>query len=198
MQQVNLYLPEFRPNKDPLRASQLALLSGVVVVLLVLYSLYGNYQNTQLQTQVSILQNDIQTVDAEVAVLRSKMPKDNSSAMERENTHLEKEIEKRRLLQALLQDKNLGNTAGFSTQLEGLARQRLGTVSLDTFSLLDGGRSLELSGWLRKADQLPLYLQNLRQETGFEQVRFGVMNIERDPSRTDAMRFQLNQPGDDS
>ena len=197
MQQVNLYLPEFRPNEEPLRASQLVSISVVFIVSLVLFTLYGSYQNRQLQAYISAQQKSIQTLDAEVAVLRTKMPKDNSSALERENTRLEKEIQKRQLLQELLEDKNLGNAAGFSTQLEALARQRLGTVSLETFSLLDGGRSLELSGWLRKADQLPLYLQNLRQESGFEQVRFGVMSIERDPARADAMKFQLSQPGGD-
>ena len=197
MQQVNLYLPEFRPSEEPLRATQIALVTLTFIVSLVLYTFYGSFQNNQLHAQITARQDRIQTLDAEVAVLRTRMPKDNSSELERENTKLEKEIQKRKLLQELLEDKNLGNTAGFSSQLEGLARQRLSTVSLDTFSLLDGGRSLELSGWLRKADQLPLYLQNLRQESGFEQVRFGVMSIERDPARADAMKFQLSQPGGD-
>lgn len=198
MQQVNLYLPEFRPRREPLLAAQIAVLTVLVVAIMTILGLLGAYENQALEAKILARQERVQSLDVQVQAIRVKMPKDNSTSLERENTKLEREIEKRRLLQELLVDKNLGNSAGFSAQLEGLARQRLDALSLDTFSLLEGGRYLEMSGWLRDADQLPLYLQNLRKEPGFELARFGVMSIERDRTRSDAMKFQLKRPGAES
>jgi Tfp pilus assembly protein PilN len=73
----------------------------------------------------------------------------------------------------------LGNNTGFSPYLAGLGRQSLATLSLNVFSLQKGGRYLELMGVARSADQVPLYVERLRQEPAFHEVSFGVLSVQR-------------------
>lgn len=194
MQTVNLYLPEFRPKNEPLLSGQIALISVLAIVLLTLVSFWGAYKNSELNAQLAAQGSELATIDADLGVLRASLPKHDTASLERENILLTKGIERRRSLQSLLASQNLGNADGFSAQLEGLARQKLDALALDSFSLLEGGRYLEMSGSLRQADQLPRYLQNLRTEQAFTAARFGVMTIDEEGAERQQMKFELKRP----
>ncbi len=198
MQRVNLYLPEFRPRNEPLLAKQIGLISLAAFTFLVLVSAYSAYQNQALSERVASSGTELADLDTRLATLRANLPPDNSTALERKNTQLEQSIDRRKRLQALLADKNLGNAKGFSLQMEGLARQSVEGVALETFSLQEGGHYLEMSGRLSKAESLPIYLQNLRKEEGFAGARFGVMHMERDTQNKRVMKFAIARPGEES
>jgi hypothetical protein len=197
MQRVNLYLAEFRPRNEPLLANQIALICVAAFALLLALSVFSAYQNQSLAERMAGAKAELVTLEENLQRVRSKLPADNSTALERENVRLELSIERRKMLQTLLADKNLGNADGFSLQMEGLARQSLESVSLESFSLQEGGHYLEMSGRLNKAESLPIYLQNLRSEAGFSEARFGVMQIERDAQNERMMKFQIARPGDE-
>jgi len=194
MQTVNLYLPEFRPKNEPLLSGQIALITLLTIVLFTLISVWGAYKNSDYKAQLALQSAELSTIDSNLGVLRASLPKHDTASLERENIQLTKDIEHRRGLQRLLATQNLGNAGGFSAQLEGLARQKLDTLALQSFSLLRGGRYLEMSGSLTQADQLPRYLQSLRSEPAFTKSRFGVMNIDEEGAKRGQMKFELKRP----
>jgi len=194
MQTVNLYLPEFRPKNEPLLSGQIALITLLTIVLFTFISVWGAYKNSGFKVQLAAQEVELSTIDSKLAVLRASLPKRDTASLERENIQLTKGIERRRSLQRLLATQNLGNAGGFSAQLEGLARQKLDTLALHSFSLLNGGRYLEMSGSLTQAHQLPRYLQSLRTEPAFTNSRFGVMNIDEEGAKRGQMKFELKRP----
>ena len=198
MQQINLYQAEFQPSTEPLLARQVSLLAVVSLFVFLLMTLLGSRDNNALQAEFEANKAKLSALDNRLHALRAQVPREDKVAMEKRTAELTAQIERRRLLNGLMNEQNLGNALGFSAQFEALARQSLATLALDQFSLEEGGRYAELSGWTRAADQLPLYLQNLREEDSFSETRFGVMVIEREGQRADALRFQLGRPGDGS
>ncbi len=179
-QQINLYLPEFRPNREPLRAVHMVLLLVALLMVLVLWSLFTARGNSQLEQQVAERQAALDVIEQQLLAMARSRPESDRAALEREATRLEREIERRQLIHAAIGRENLGNAAGFSAQLEAMARQSLDTLSLESFSLQQGGSYVELRGRAQRADQVPLYLQQLRSEDSFRQVRFGVLEATRD------------------
>jgi hypothetical protein len=197
MQQINLYLPEFRPNREPLRSVHMLWAAVGIIVLLVLFSLYSTYRNSQLRHQVAAEQNAVQEAQAQLLKLSAQQPQNMRAQLEVEIQQLQSGRDRRQQILAVISSQNLGNDTGFSAQLQTLARQSLDTLALEKFSLQQGGNYVELSGTTRTADQVPLYLQRLRSEQSFAPVRFGVMRIERGENSAAPLVFQLAKAEDD-
>ncbi len=180
MQQVNLYLPEFRPNREPLRAIHMAWAGVVFLVLLICFSFYSKYQHTLLLEQLAVEQKSQEAIQAQLLLLSAKTPAESSVEIDAKIVKLQKSVQHNQKILAMISHQDLGNDKGFSSQLTAMGQAALSTISVESFSLQRGGRYAELTGVTRSADQIPLYLQRLRQESSFTDVGFGVLNIERD------------------
>lgn len=191
MQQVNLYLPEFQPNQAPLMATQMAAIGGGFALLLLLMSLVVSWQNRSTAEEVAALQVEVDRLKTRSQQLRNQRPKSQKAKLEREIADLQQKLTRRQRLESLMADQELGNAEGFSAQMESLASQSLSTLSLSSFAIRAGGRYVELSGWARSADQVPLYIQQLQREPSFRQVGFGVLTIEQSEQRSDALQFSV-------
>ncbi len=193
MQQINLYLPEFRPSREPLRTIHMAWgLLGIFIVL-ILVSVFNSHQHTQLLQQLTQAQQAQQTLQAQLQILtpqKSAQP-DVNVDVDAKIQQLQKVLQRRQQVFAMISSQSLGNQKGFSAQLTTLAQASLNTISLETFSLQRGGTYAELSGKARSADQIPLYLQKLRTDPSFANVGFGVMNVERDKNNNGLLQFSL-------
>lgn len=193
MQQINLYLPEFRPERKPVRAEQMLWIVPAFLLVLILWSFYTAHGNRALERELAEQQQRVDELEAEVEQLTAARPEGQRGALERRISRLEDDIRQRQRIREAVSRENLGNEAGFSAQMEALGRQSLRSLSLESFSLREraGGTYAELRGLTHSADQVPLYLQRLRSQDSFAQVRFGVMKIERDPSGP--LRFSVAQ-----
>ncbi len=191
LQQIDLYLPEFRPSREPLRATQLAVIAAAALVLMLLLSLWQWWSNSQLQADYDARQAQLTLLQAQAEQLRTLQPKSESESLSTEITDLQAEVAHRQKIRHLISDQNIGNSAGFSAHFEAMSRQHLRSLSLQSFSLREGGGYVELEGLVRRADQIPLLLRRLRKEPAFESVRFGVLNIERSEEDERALEFTL-------
>lgn len=198
MQQVNLYLPEFRPRREPILALHMAVIVGGFIVLLSLITGIGMWQNHSAAERVAAIKAQLDGFEAQVQELRAKQPKSKKAQWDKKIERLEEEVARRERIEKLIADQNLGNSVGFSQQLEAMARQHRDSLSIERFGLMEGGNYVELSGWARQADQVPLYIQRLREEESFEKVGFGVLTIEKSEQRRDAMLFGLARPKGDA
>lgn len=197
MQQINLYLPEFRPNRQLLRA--IHMLAGIAVLLVVLlgFSVYANQQQVLLQQQLVSEQKTQAVMQAQLNTLSAQKPVQASTALDEEIVALQKNLQRHQQILTMISSQDLGNDKGFSAQLNALAQASISSISVEGFRLLRGGKYAELSGLTRSADQIPLYLQRLRNDPSFAQVGFGVLNIERDESQAALLKFSLAKAQDD-
>jgi hypothetical protein len=197
MQQINLYLPEFRPNREPLRAIHMLWGALVLLVLLVCFSVYSNHQHGLLQTQLVAEQKAQETLQTQLKVLAAQKPAQASADLDVKITQLQKNVQRHQQILAMISSQDLGNDKGFSAQLNALAQASLNTISVQSFSLQRGGKYAELTGLTRSADQIPLYLQRLRKDPSFTDVGFGVLNIARDTEQGGLLKFSLAKAKDD-
>lgn len=197
MQQINLYLPEFRPNREPLRAIHMLWGGLAFLVLLLCFSVYSNYKNGLLEQQLAAEQKSQETMQAQLKLLNAQKPAQASAELDAKITQLQKNVQRHQQILAMISSQDLGNDKGFSVQLNALSQASLNTISLESFSLQRGGKYAELSGVTRSADQIPHYLQRLRKDPSFADVGFGVLNIERDVEQGGLLKFSLAKAKDD-
>jgi hypothetical protein len=191
MQQINLYLPEFRPNREPLRAIHMLWGALALLILLIGFSVYSNHQHGLLQQQLVAEQKAQETLQAQLKVLTAQKPAQASADLDLKITQLQKNVRRHQQILAMISNQDLGNDKGFSVQLNALAQASLNTISVQSFSLQRGGKYAEVTGLTRSADQIPFYLQRLRKDPSFADVGFGVLNIERDTEQGGLLKFSL-------
>ncbi|HTF98472.1 MAG TPA: MSHA biogenesis protein MshI [Cellvibrio sp.] len=178
MQQINLYLPEFQPNREPLRSIHMLWGAAAFIVILVVMSLVSAQQNRTRIEEVALSRVQLDQLKAQVAQLEAQRPKSNLAELDAESLKLKQELVRREQIFNVIANKDLGNNSGFSSYLQALGRQSLDTLSLEAFSLTAGGNYVELAGKSNSVDQVPLYIQRLRTEVAFTQSAFGVLNAE--------------------
>lgn len=191
MQQINLYLPEFRPKRQPVRAAHMAWALVAVALLLVAATLWSFGRTNALERQLAEADAKLQEQQAQVAQLQSLASPGPSANLESEIAVLKQDVRRRERIKSLMTQQNLGNAEGFSEQMEGLARQSPDGLALERISLQSGGGYVELGGRVRSADLVPLYLQRLRQESSFARTRFGVLDVGRDDAPAQSLVFTL-------
>jgi len=191
MQQVNLYLPEFRPNREPFRALHMLWALLALIVLLALLSVSGERSNGELEQQLLQSQQQLDGLRQQVDMLTRARPQVSLESLDSQIVQLNEKIERRQRLLTLVESNNLGNSNGFSAQLTAMARQHLDSLALEAFSFSRGGHYLELIGEARSAEQIPMYLQRLRSESAFQDTAFGVLHINAASTGAGILSFSL-------
>jgi hypothetical protein len=177
MQQINLYLPEFQPNREPLRSVHMLLGLPLFILLLGLFSWFSSVQNRDLAQTLEQQNVQLAQLKAQVKQLELQKPPENLADLDTKILRLRDERTLRERILSIIANKKLGNNSGFSAYLQAMGRQSLDTLSLQVFSLSAGGSYAEFAGSAQAADQIPLYLQRLRTEPAFAQSAFGVLEI---------------------
>ncbi len=191
MQQINLYLPEFQPNREPLRGIHMLWGLGIFTLLLVLISVFSASANRERAQTLQDSRAQLEQLKTKVAQLEQQRPHDNLAELDEKILQLGQELDRREQIFTIIANKNLGNNIGFSAHLQALGRQSLDTLSLSVFSIQRGGNYVEFAGKAQSADQIPLYIQRLRTEPVFAQTAFGVLNLEPMKNRGGVFEFSL-------
>jgi len=116
MQQVNLYLPEFRPNREPFRALHMLWALLALIVLLALLSVSGERSNGELEQQLLQSQQQLDGLRQQVDMLTRARPQVSLESLDSQIVQLNEKIERRQRLLTLVESNNLGNSNGFSAQ----------------------------------------------------------------------------------
>lgn len=198
MQQINLYLLEFQPNREPLRAVHMLLAACLLLMLLVGYSIYTHAQLKKLVQQEAQAQTAFAEMNNTLKLLSAKKPVADNPELDVKIAQLHIALQRRQQVLQLISRHALGNDKGFSEQVMAFGRAALSGLSLESFSLERGGEYAEFSGVTRSADQVPLYVQRLKTEKSFAEVGMGVMNIERDTSQSSLLHFSFKKPEENS
>lgn len=182
MQQINFYLPEFQPNREPFRASQILLLILLLAIFLASVTIKSSFDNRELEKQ--LLSNKVQVDDlkGQLQQFAHLSPQTDVVVLDNQISHLKNDVIKKQQLLQVIAYQRLGNNTGFSAQLETMARQSSDNLALSIFSLKAGGSYLEMVGQARTAGAVPAYIQALKTETSFRDISFGVVDVMPDTS----------------
>lgn len=197
MQQINLYLPEFQPNREPLRSIHMLFGLIVFLTLLIVINLLSINGNRERAAALEISRLQLEQLKLTATTLEQQRPQSNVAELDTQIHQLQQDLQRREQIFGIIANKNLGNNTGFSAHLHALGKQSLETISLTAFSLQQGGGYVEFAGETAGADQVPLYIQRLRSDAAFVESAFGVLNLE--PSKKALIfDFSLAQESDNT
>jgi Tfp pilus assembly protein PilN len=191
MQQINLYLPEFQPNREPFRFSQILWLLLICIVLLCAVTFKTSMDNKNFAKSLEHDKLQVQTIRSQLQEFANYKTQVNIVDLDNKIFKLKNEIARRQQLLQLVSYQYLGNDKGFSGQMEAMARQSNPGIALEIFSFKQGGQYLELVGKTTSADKLPAYIHALKSEADFKDVSFGVLKIEPVSGHSGHLQFVL-------
>lgn len=165
-QQVNLYVPELHPRREPLLFRQVAWGGGgLLLILLVIATALGGLQRSErrallaVQAQVEQVRADVEQMSVALEGLQE------DPALLRQIAQLTDAVKRRQQLVERVSGEIEGATAThFSAYLIGLARQHQPSVWLTRIDVDPAAGTLVVEGEAQQADQIPAYLQRLRAE----------------------------------
>lgn len=192
MQHINFFSQLERAVEPPFSArQQVVLLGSLFVILLFIYGVF-QWQQSSLFAEFEVLKAEQLKVSNSLKSLTArKKALENNSELIAEISNLESAVKFRRQLMASINPKDQQGESGFSIHLNGLARQQLEGLWFTEISLTDRGEKMALSGYSRKPEYLPRYIQRLSAESVFEGQQFSVLRMHDDEKYRNTMRFEV-------
>jgi len=178
-QQINLYNPIFLEKKKVFSAVTLA--QGLVMILigLVLFGVYGEYQVNSLRTEAANWGAQVRAVQNQLDMAVSQFtPREKSKTLADDVMRAEAELASQREVFAVVSKGGLGNTKGYSEYLRAFARQIQSGIWITGIGILGAGTEIELRGRALKADLLPTYINRLKSEPVMQGKNFANLDMQ--------------------
>lgn len=181
MQQINLYLPQFRQIAPPFSAGKMVATLILGWLGLAGYGLLLMQQERETQLahqQLTIERDQKQSRNRDLLKQYPERRPDPSLVTQRDT--LNRQIGYRQQFIAHLQPFATPEARHpFSTYLHGLARQDLESLWLTSIQIRDRGNGLTLKGATLDADALPIYIQRLNREPPFSGITLDKLTLQR-------------------
>lgn len=177
MQQVNLYLPEFRPKTDLLSAERAAIVLGFLFVVLVIMHVVRAREMVAAEQLAVDAEAQQVALKAEADVLKKAPKPAKDPKLEQEVERLREAIRNREGVAGVIASRSLGNDTGFSRHLLALGQHKVEGVALQEFGLDSGGAFVRLEGLSQKAELVPLYVSQLQNDESFKNAKFGYLSL---------------------
>ncbi len=179
-QQVNLYQPILRAQPKVFSAQTILQFSGLLLLGLSLIYGYARWQDAKLARTVISLQAQQDAMLKRIEDFNTRYPvKQKNPDLERQLATLTDERSGKARALDVLSGRVLGNTRGFSSYLEGLARQHVEGLWLTGVAISEGGEQLGLTGSTLDAQLVPRYLQQLSAEQVYKGREFKTFQMQR-------------------
>ncbi|TVP51963.1 MAG: hypothetical protein EA349_16690 [Halomonadaceae bacterium] len=196
-QRVNLYTKELRPKRELWTLNQLLAAAALALLLMGLaggglrWSLGGELEALNEQRQeAAALALLVQEIEASLAARQGE------PELKRRVDELERQMRQRRDLVNRTEQLASDARMGFSPYLRSLAQQSDNQLWLTRIRLNISNGQLRLEGETASGDQLPRYMNRLKQEPLFSGRRFGDFALEREADGN-TLRFRLASSRDD-
>ena len=177
-QQINLYDASLLRKREPLTARNLALASGMLVVLL---AAWGGW----IRTRLTSLEGESQAVAPQAKALQDQRDMMTAQlAALKPDPQIEAELASARALLDL-HGKQIGElkkgvspeAGGFAEYLRGFARQTPAGLWLTGFAIKDSGAAMEIRGRMTDPALLPEYIRRLDAEQAFKGREFAALKV---------------------
>jgi len=189
-QEVNLL--NLEPVVKPPAVSFNVLLVSVVVCFVVL-NIVGFYQNKALV----IINKDIETIEKNnVFLQKNTIDFNDINKFQNQLSGLEKQLLSRYQLWSNYKSITNSGKEGFSQYFYYIATLADTNLSLYEINVYDRGASLALKGYSKKAEYIPVYINELKSQSELKSVSFGDLSIEKIDGH-EILRFSLDRKKED-
>lgn len=172
-QEVNLLILNSVENKPLFSFGSLSVFSVVLICSLFYYS---DYQSKKLN---SIL-DEIVEFEKKILVEDSALPSVNDiSVYQNKLVALEGELLTKYRIWKSYKDMTRSGKNGFSPYFYHIADRANINLSLYEIGIYNRGTSLALKGYAKKAEYIPIYINELKNQEVFKNVRFGGLSIDK-------------------
>jgi hypothetical protein len=177
-QQINLFNPRFRQQKNYFSAATFVSVVGVVLLAALAVGVAARQRVAALEAQAASVMADLAAREARKASAGIDfVPRQKSPALERELEQAESERRALLGVSAILDKGEFGNTRGYSAYFRAFARSGVSGVWLTGVRIVGAGNEIGLQGRALQASLLPGYLQGLSREPVLKGTTFGHLEM---------------------
>jgi Tfp pilus assembly protein PilN len=178
-QQINLYQPIFRRQKQVFSGLTMLQSTAVIAVALLTIHLYGVFHVVGLEAQAIELEGRERAYSTQLASIDPTATLATQQSLAGELARLNQQILDQQRLIDVLRNEPPGRIAGFSSYLEALALSVKRGIWLTELSVNGATEAVELLGRATSADLVPTYLQLLGEQDALQGQAFDQFRIER-------------------
>lgn len=193
VQQVNLFQPYFRKQKEAITSRTILTATTTVIGGILLLSVYLGWKVSSLEDR---LQAQTQTHQQKIKQLEQTSqkfkPKRKSRLLQAELEKLQQQKLAKQKILSTISDQVFGNSNGFASHLEGLARRNVDGLWLTSVNIMDGGKHIGLKGSSLEPEMVPIFLQRLSSEEVFKGTEFSSFKMERKKKEHKTVDFVLS------
>ena len=192
MQQINLYLPEFRPKNDIVTARNCCYAIAAMLVFLVTMLVLDVSQLNSLEQEVIALEEQSIKLKDSVDILKKKPKVVPRSGLEQQIAAAKASIENRKGLLEVINSGTFGNKDGFSEKFISLSQEIPKELALRSFAFRNGGYAVRMHGDSNRAEKIPEFIAKLAQQDAFYGARFGQLLLS---GNQQSIEFKLSGDG---
>lgn len=190
-QQVNLYQPIFRRQRQIFSATTMLQTIGLLTFALVAIYFYGLWQVVGLEAEAVQLEGRVKADAAQLARLDPTSSARRRQEVEQEIARLNATLADQQRLIEVLREQPLGSTEGFSQYLTAFARRPGRGLWLTELTVNGASRAIQLVGRTLAPEAVPAYLLELGKEEALAGQRFDRFEIERS-EENDEITFRVS------
>ena len=179
-QQINLYQPIFRKQRQIFSTATMAQALAIVAAALLAIYAYGWVKVGSLEVEVVQLERREVALMTQLTRMDPALGANRRAELEAELKRLNATLESQQRLIEELRKQPLGRAQGFSGYLAALGRQRTPELWLTALAINGGTEAIELEGRTLRPELVPEYMQRLGREAALAAQRFDRFEIERD------------------
>lgn len=177
-QQINLFNPQFLPQKQVLTARTMAFALLVLAGGIAGLASYGRMQTARLQQEAEAGAVRLQKQQARLASVNTDFaPRAKDREIEREIAEAQAQLASLRSIAHVVERGELGDTAGYAGYFKALARQSTPGLWLTGVSVSAAGRDIGIRGRTTDPALVPNYLTRLTQEPLMQGKSFASLSI---------------------
>ncbi len=196
-QQINLYQDSLIEKPESFQSRQALALLGILCVLLAVVYGVNRWQGTKLAEEVIRLERQNKQLVAEVATLQQLYPEKHKSVLLEEKLLRAKEqIREREDILKYFRELDDVQSNRIIQVLDGLARNPLNNIWLDSITLHGKGEHIQLTGRALSSEVVPDYLKMLADQEVFSGKLFSRFKLEQMAEEDDVVQFVLESRQD--
>lgn len=177
-QQINLFNPLLLKKRQLFCALMVVEILGVVLLSLIFYAVYANWQFSILRNQAAASAARLGAMQTQVTALKTAAGvRQKNPALESDIVATENEIKSLQQVFALLKAGEFGNTQGYSTYMRAFSRQIISGVWLTGFHIQGAGNEIGLQGRTTQAALVPAYINQLKREEVMRGASFATLEM---------------------
>jgi hypothetical protein len=163
-QQVNLYLAEFRVQKDSVTPLLMGQVLAGIVITMVVFTLFDVFTRWQLEGELAEIQKVLIEETSKTDSLDDLLAKRSQTTdLSERLAQAEATLRSSRQIAEFLGETKLGNVDGFSEYFKDLSRASVAGLALNKFEFSKGGEEVTISGNVAASVLVPRYVDNIKQ-----------------------------------